>query len=355
MSSFRAAILCGGGGTRLWPLSSEAAPKQFHALTGAKSLLSETVERAAALPGAGAPFLVTGQRHALLAAEHARLGGAADAVLLLEPSPRNTAPAAAFAALAASADDPATVLALLPSDHHIADSAAFGRAIADARMLAEQGHIVTIGLVPTGPETGFGYIRKGEPLAGGYRVDRFVEKPDARRAEEFVASGDYLWNAGMFVFRADVFLSELARYRPDIDAAMRAAWVGARQTPEGILAALEAWSACPSESIDYAVAEKTDLAAVVPAEMGWSDVGSWSALRDLAGGATANVLRGEAVSIGAEGCYVLSTGRKVAVVGVKDVIVVESGDSILVVHKDAAQDVKQAVEAFRNRPHNSRS
>lgn len=350
MASFRAAVLCGGGGTRLWPLSNEAAPKQFHALTGAKSLLSDTVERAMALPGAASPFLVAGHRHAALAAEHARLGGAPDAVLLLEPVPRNTAPAAALAALAAVADDSETVLALLPSDHHIADAAAFGRAMAAARGLAEKGHIVTIGLVPTGPETGFGYIRKGEPLPGGYRVDRFVEKPDAGLAREFVASGDYLWNAGMFVFRADVFLAELARYRPDIDVAVRAAWAGAEHTPDGILAAAGPWSGCPSESIDYAVAEKTSLAAVVPSDMGWSDVGSWSALRELAGATTErNVMRGDAVSIGAEGCYVLSTGRKVAVVGVKDIIVVESGDSILVVHKDAAQDVKQAAEAFKGR------
>jgi mannose-1-phosphate guanylyltransferase/mannose-6-phosphate isomerase len=350
MFPFRAAILCGGGGTRLWPLSSEALPKQFHALTGSKSLLSETVERAAALPGAKAPFLVTGLAHAAAAAAHAARGGVPGAELLLEPVARNTAPAAAFAALAASADDPRTVLALLPSDHHVTDAAAFGRALAEARTLAESGHIVTIGIVPTRPETGFGYIRRGEPLGAGFKVDRFVEKPDAGRAEEFFASGAYLWNAGMFVFRADILLEELTAYRPDIAAAVREAWNHATRTEHGLLAGEADWAACPSESIDVAVAEKTARAAVVPAEMGWSDVGSWASLREIAGrDAAGNTLRGDAISIGADGCYVLSTGRKIAVIGVKDVIVVESGDAILVVHKDATQSVKQAAEAFRSR------
>jgi mannose-1-phosphate guanylyltransferase/mannose-6-phosphate isomerase len=350
MSSFRAAILCGGGGTRLWPLSNEIRPKQFHALTGSLSLLSETVARAVALPGALPPFLVTGQAHAAAAAEHAVAGGAPSARLLLEPAARNTAPAVALAALAASEEDPHTVLALLPSDHHIGDEAAFRAAMADARMLAEAGHVVTVGIVPRGPETGYGYIRKGQSLGAGFKVECFVEKPDAARAAAFVASGDYLWNAGIVVFRADVLLDELRRHRPDIDTAVRKAWAEATSTAQGLLAGEAAWAGCPSESIDYAIAEKTDRAVVVPADMGWSDVGSWPSLHELGDkDESGNVLRGEALSIGAEGCYVLSTGRKVALVGVKDIIVVESGDAILIVHKDAAQNVKLAAEGFRSR------
>jgi len=348
MPSLRAAILCGGAGTRLWPLSRDQSPKQFHPLVGERSLLSETVARAAKIPGATAPLILTGAAFAKAAAEHARLGGVADARIILEPAPRNTAPAAALAALAAADGDPQAIVVLLPSDHHVADTEAFLRAVGQARALAEGGAIVTLGIVPDGPHTGYGYIKCGAPLEGGFVVERFVEKPDEARARVFFDEGGYFWNAGIFVFRADVYLAELQAYRPDIADAARRAWTKARESSAGVLADPDEWARCPSDSIDYAVAEKTDRAAVVPADIGWSDVGSWSSLSDLAQrDADGNALIGDARSIGSEGCYVRSTSRHIAVVGASDLIVVETADAILIVHKDATQDVKKAAEFFR--------
>ena len=348
MPALRAAILCGGAGTRLWPLSRDHSPKQFHPLVGEKSLLSETVARALDVPDAGEPLIITGQAFAAEARQHATAGGAPGATIILEPRPRNTAAAAALAAHAAAADDPASVVALLPSDHHISDGPAFLRAIQTARGLAEGGAIVTLGIIPDSPHTGYGYIKRGEPMGAGYQVASFVEKPDAETAQRFFADDSYYWNAGIFLFRADVFLSELKRYRPDIADAAETAWKTARHGADGILAGEAAWNACPSDSIDYAVAEKTDRAAVVPADMGWNDVGSWSSLMELAShDDSGNAVFGDARMIGAAGCYVRSTTRHISVIGASDLIVVETADAILIVHKDATQQVKQAAEAFK--------
>lgn len=347
MAKLRAAILCGGAGTRLWPLSREHAPKQFHPLVGDRSLLTETVARALELPNSGIPIVLTAEGLAAAARDHAVRAGAQDPRILLEPSPRNTAPAAAMAALAALADDADAIVALLPSDHHIADRGAFKNAIGEAVVLAEQDAIVTLGIVPTGANTGYGYIQRGAAMGAGYAVARFVEKPDADAATRFVVSGEYYWNAGIYVFRAATLMEELRAHRPEIAAAAETAWRTGTELPSGRLAGVEAWSACPSESIDYAVAEHTRRAAVVPASIGWSDVGSWSSLMDLAPrDDRGNSLFGAVWTIDSNGCYVRSTSRSVAVIGAQDIIVIETPDAVLIVHKDATQQVKQAAARF---------
>ncbi len=347
MPAVRAAILCGGAGTRLWPVSRDSAPKQFHPLVGDRSLLSATVARALELPHDRPPLIVTSAAFAAEARAHAAAGGAPDAVLLLEPSPRNTAPAAALAAHAALADDPDAIVALLASDHHIADGAAFTRVIGEAATLAADGRIATLGIVPTSPHTGYGYIHAGPARGAGFDVDRFVEKPNFETAVRFVTEGGYFWNAGIFVFRARDFLNELKAHRPDIAAAAEAAWMTRRESARGIVAGEDAWRACPADSIDYAVAERTSHAVVVPASIGWSDVGSWSTLMELAPrDAEGNALIGSARALESRGCYVRASSRNVVVIGADDMIVVETPDAVLVVHKDKTQSVKQASALF---------
>lgn len=350
MPAVRAAILCGGAGTRLWPVSNDAAPKQFHPLIGERSLLSATVARALDLPHDRPPLIVTNAAFAREAREHAAAGGAPDAVLLLEPAPRNTAPAAAFAAHAALADDEDAIIALLASDHHIADGAAFTRVIGEAATLAAEGRFVALGIVPTSPNTGYGYVRAGAPRGAGFDVAQFVEKPDLATAIGFLTAGGYFWNAGIFVFRARDFLTELQTHRPDIAAAAQAAWETSRVLPEGRIADAAAWNACPSDSIDYAVAERTTKAAMVPASIGWSDVGSWATLMELAPrDAAGNALIGTARALESTDCYVRASSRNVVVIGADHMIVVETPDAVLVVHKDKTQAVKQAQALFASK------
>lgn len=347
MQGFRAAILCGGAGTRLWPVSSSAAPKQFHPLVSDQSLLTATTARALELPHKYPPLVITGEAFAAEARAHAAAGGASDAVLLLEPAPRNTAPAAAFAAHAALADDQDAIVGLFPSDHHIADGPGFARVIEDAVALAKQGRFVALAIAPDGPNTGYGYIRAGAPRGPGFDVARFVEKPDHETAVSFLAEGGYFWNAGIFVFRARDFLDELALYRPDIAASAAEAYATSVETASGRVAGTAAWHATASESIDYAVAEHTRLAAMVSASIGWSDVGSWATLRELAlQDAAENALIGEVQALDSRGCYIRATSRKVAVIGAEDMIVIETPDAVLVVHKDKAQSVKNAQALF---------
>lgn len=350
MPAVRAAILCGGAGTRLWPVSNDAAPKQFHPLIGERSLLSATVARALDLPHDRPPLIVTNAAFAREAREHASAGGAPDAVLLLEPAPRNTAPAAAFAAHAALADDEDAIIALLASDHHIADGAEFTRVIGEAATLAAEGRFVALGIVPTSPNTGYGYVRAGAPRGAGFDVAQFVEKPDLATAIGFLTAGGYFWNAGIFVFRARDFLTELQTHRPDIAAAAQAAWETSRVLPEGRIADAAAWNACPSDSIDYAVAERTTKAAMVPASIGWSDVGSWATLMELAPrDAAGNALIGTARALESTDCYVRASSRNVVVIGADHMIVVETPDAVLVVHKDKTQAVKQAQALFASK------
>jgi mannose-1-phosphate guanylyltransferase/mannose-6-phosphate isomerase len=344
-------ILCGGSGTRLWPLSRTLLPKQFLPLLGPRTMLQETALRLAGLSGASPPVLVSHSEQRFLASEQMREVRMPPAMHLIEPESRNTAPAIAAAAFCIVASDPDALLLVLPSDHAIGDLPSFHKAIGRAAELAARGRLVTFGIVPTAPATGYGYIQRGSPepdIVDAYTVARFVEKPDSARASEFVRDGSYYWNSGMFTFSARRYLEELRQLRPDIFDAVEQACQRAVRDLDFIRLDAEAFAGSPSESIDYAVMEKTTHAAVVAADFGWSDVGSWSALWELEPKDThGNAVRGDVYLDGTSGCYVRAEERLVAVVGARDLVVVETDDAVLVAHKDHAQDVKQAVEHFK--------
>lgn len=329
-------ILCGGSGTRLWPRSRAAMPKPFLPLVGDSTLFEATLARCAPQAGFAAPVVVTGAAH--LAHVEAQLGNAAGAQVIVEPSARNTAAAIALAALRLPDD---AVMLVCPSDHHIADTPAFQAAASAAAALAKDGWLVSFGIEAKSPETGFGYLQRGEAVGTlGFRVARFVEKPDLARAQAFLADGGYAWNGGIFAFRAGTFLAELARYRPQIAAQARAAVAGGRAEGCRFHPAADAFAAIVSESVDYAVMENTALAAMVPADMGWSDIGSWDALHaarphDAAG----NSLRGAAELVDCQGVLVESDGPRVSAIGLSDVIIVVDGDEVLVTTRDGAQKV----------------
>lgn len=333
-------ILSGGGGTRLWPLSTPEKPKQFLALTSEHTMFQLTVARAFDRAIFVAPLIVTGAAHAALAEEQLDAIGVVDASLILEPCARNTAPAIALAALAV--DDPAAVLLVMPSDHVIDDTAAFDAATMAALPLVEAGWMATYGIAPTGPETGYGYIRMGAELAAGVRaVERFVEKPDREAAEAMLAEGNHGWNGGIFLFRADTYLAALATHAPDILAAAQKAMTGAERAGNRILPDAEAFVGCPADSIDYAVMEKAERVAVVPVDMGWSDIGSWDALYDLAAkDAANNALSGPIRIDAATGNLIHADGIRVSVHGVNDVIIVANGKEVLVLPRGASQRVR---------------
>lgn len=334
MTSITPVILCGGSGTRLWPRSRATKPKPFLPLIGEHTLFQSTLARCADRTRFAAPIVVTGTGH--LAHVEAQVGDPETRVIV-EPMPRNTAAAIALAALRL---EPDAILLVCPSDHHIADPAAFAAAAAAAADLAAAGYLVSFGIEPTAPETGFGYLQRGEAIAGsaGFAVSRFVEKPDAARAAQFLASGDYAWNGGIFAFTAGKFLAELGTHRPAIlDATKRAVELGrasgARFHPDA-----DAFASIQSESVDYAVMENTDRAAMVPVAMGWSDIGNWQALhaarsRDAAG----NSVVGAAELVGCSNVLVDSDGPRVSVIGLTDVIVVIDGDEVLVTSAAGAQ------------------
>ena len=346
--SFVPVILSGGSGSRLWPTSRKLLPKQFLPLLSEHSMLQETALRVREVPGCESPIVVSNDEHRFLVAEHLRQAGVRPSVQILEPVGRNTAPAIAAAAFAAVRGDPAAMLCVLPSDHLIRDQAAFARSVQQALALAGEGRLVTFGMQPTEPTTGYGYIERGAAIGGSenaFLVKRFVEKPDAETARGFLASGAFYWNSGMFVFSAARYLAELQQFRPDIHAAVEKAIAGAVVDMDFLRLGLAEFSACPSESVDYAVMEKTENAAVLAADLGWSDVGSWSSLweagaRDGAG----NVVNGDVYLSEASNCYVRAEGRLVCVLGVDNVVVVETDDAILVANRDRAQEVKQVVE-----------
>jgi len=339
-------ILSGGSGTRLWPLSRELFPKQLINLQGGdETLLQATLTRTEGLPGRLPPAIVCNENHRFLVAEQIRALGVAGAKIILEPCARNTAPAIALAALSAN---PNALLLVLPADHVIQDKAAFQTAVAIAIAVAERGKLVTFGVVPSAPETGYGYIRCGKSLGQAFHIDRFIEKPDRNTAEGFLKSGGYLWNSGMFLFKASRYLEELAKHAPAMLEAARAAVSTAKSDLDFLRVDAAAFAKCPSDSIDYAVMEKTDSAAVVPLDAGWSDVGSWSSLHDaLDRDASGNALRGDVLSIDTEGSFVLAESRLVATVGLKDHVVVETKDAVLVAPKDRVQDVKKLVEKIK--------
>ncbi|WP_164270747.1 mannose-1-phosphate guanylyltransferase/mannose-6-phosphate isomerase [Stenotrophomonas sp. B1-1] len=334
-------ILSGGSGTRLWPLSREAYPKQFLPLVGDDTMLQATWKRVASIAGA-APIVVANQEHRFMAAEQLRECKVLPQALILEPVGRNTAPAIAIAALQALAGGNDALLLVLPSDHVVRNEAAFHAAVKEAAIAAEAGKLVTFGIVPTAPETGYGYI-KAAAGEGVRAVDRFVEKPDLATAEQYVASGEYFWNSGMFLFKASRYLKELEALQPAILAACRQALDKAARDNDFIRLDADAFAASPNDSIDYAVMEKTADAAVVPLDAEWNDVGSWSALWEVSDkDADGNACHGDVIALDCKDSYAYGN-RLIAMVGLQDVVVVETDDAVFVGHKDRVQDVKEIV------------
>lgn len=338
-------ILSGGSGTRLWPLSREHYPKQLLCLIGNETLLQQTVTRLDGLEGIAAPLFVCNEEHRFLVAEQVRQLNGSAARIILEPAGRNTAPALTLAALALKQQDPDALMLAMPADHVIQDREAFQHAVCAGAAVAEQGKLVTFGIVPTAPETGYGYIKKGR----GSAVERFVEKPDAPTAQQYLSSGDYFWNSGMFLMQVSAWLEELARHRPEILKACEAAFAQGSQDGDFYRVDKKAFLACPSDSIDYAVMEKTDRAAIVPLDAGWSDIGAWSALWAMAEqDPQGNVTEGDVYMHATQNALVIAKHRLVAAVGLDDIMVIETPDAVLVAHRDHAQSVREIVNRLRD-------
>ena len=330
-------ILCGGSGTRLWPRSRKARPKPFLPLLGERSLFQQTCDRFSQAPGFAAPIIVAGEAHRALIEQ--QLGEDSQARIVVEPAARNTAPAIALAAHLLESDD---IMLVCPSDHHIANTDHFRDAAQAAARLASQGWLVSLGIAPGRPETGYGYLKRGEALETGFRTERFVEKPDIEQAEAYLADGGYLWNAGIFAFSAGFFLEELALHRPDMAALVAASANGAPSAGRAIHPQAEAFAQIAGESVDYAVMEATDRAALVDADIGWSDIGNWQALREAradSADANGNMAHGTADLIDCANVMVESDGPRVSVVGLDNIIVVVDGDEVLVTSASGAQHV----------------
>lgn len=343
-------VLCGGTGSRLWPLSREGFPKQFWPLLSQQTMLQETANRAIG-PAFASPLVIANQDHRFLVAEQLREARIENPHIVLEPMARNSAPAIAAAALLAHEENTQSVLWLMPADAAIADTAAMHAALDKAAAAARAGRIVTFGMKPTAPETGYGYIEAGAPLEGLEGVSavaRFVEKPDAATAARFLAGGTHLWNSGMFVATAATLLAELERLAPELLAAVRSAVEGATRDLDFIRLDPPAFARAPDISIDYAVMEKTSHAAVVPADLGWSDVGSWAALWEVSPkDAEGNATHGPVELYKARNCYVRTDGILTGVVGLEDAVVVVTDDAVLAMHRDHAQDVKKLLEQLK--------
>ncbi|WP_125076467.1 mannose-1-phosphate guanylyltransferase/mannose-6-phosphate isomerase [Pseudoxanthomonas sp. SGT-18] len=340
-------ILSGGSGTRLWPLSREAYPKQFLPLVGEASLLQATWQRIAPL-ASGPALVVANGEHRFMVAEQLRQAGCKPGAILLEPVARNTAPAIAVAALHATTSGEDPLLLVLPSDHVIQDEAAFRDAVRVAADAAEAGRLVTFGIVPTGAETGYGYI-KAAPGDGVRPVEQFVEKPDLETARTYVAKGTYYWNSGMFLFKASRYLAELERLNPAMLRACRGALEGASHDEDFIRLEKTAFGECPSDSIDYAVMEKTSAAAVLPLDVGWNDVGSWAALWSVAEqDGDGNAHHGDVIALDCRNTLAWGDGRLVAMLGLEDIVVVDTDDTVLVAHRDRVQEVKEIVARLKN-------
>lgn len=330
-------ILCGGSGTRLWPRSRKHLPKPFLPLLGERSLFQQTCDRFSDGEGFVAPIIVAGEAHRALI--EAQLGGEGAARIIVEPAARNTAPAIALAAHALEPDD---IMLVCPSDHHIAKPDAFRKAARAAASLAGEGWLVSLGITPDRPETGYGYLKRGEALGEGYRTAQFVEKPDLERAQEYLSEGGYLWNAGIFAFSAGRYLDELASHRPDMAKLVSEAADLSTREKQVIHPAADPFSQVTGESIDYAVMEETDRAALVDADIGWSDIGNWQALREArgaSGDASGNITSGEVDLIDCANVMAETDGPRISIVGLQDVVVVVDGDEVLVTSADGAQHV----------------
>ncbi len=369
-------ILSGGAGTRLWPLSREEYPKQLLPLNSELTMLQETAARLTGLTDIATQMVVCNEAHRFLVAEQMRQQDNGGGAIILEPCGRNTAPAVAIAALQAIADGTDPVLLVLPADHLIKQVELFQQAVGEGLALAEAGKLVTFGIVPDKPETGYGYIRAGKPLEcnshsslvpghlfetkdqgqgtkdaplnAAYTVAQFVEKPDLATAQSYLESGDYYWNSGMFMFKASRFLSELESFNPQMLAACRAAHAAVQADLDFLRLDAELFAACPSDSIDYAVMEKTSDAAVIPLDAGWNDIGSWSALWEVAEqNADGNVFKGDVLTEDVQNSYLYAGSRMIAGVGIDNLVVVETADAVLVAHRDRVQDVKQIVSQLK--------
>ncbi|MDD1782446.1 mannose-1-phosphate guanylyltransferase/mannose-6-phosphate isomerase [Enterovibrio sp. ZSDZ35] len=353
MSSILPVIMAGGSGSRLWPMSRNHYPKPFLSLNSKNSMLLETLYRLNDIEHLPAS-IICNEEHRFLVAEQLRSGNLPFSNIILEPFGRNTAPAIALSALSALKENSDPILLVLAADHLIKDVDTFSASVQSAKSLAELGQLVTFGIVPTAPETGYGYIHRGSPVEGfrdeleAYVVDSFVEKPNLETAQSYLATGNYYWNSGMFMFKASRYLEELKKYRPDILSSVEKALSTASNDLYFTRIGEKAFHDCPDDSVDYAVMEKTDSAVVVPMSAGWSDIGAWSSLWEVSDkDADQNVVRGDVIAEKSKRCYINAPERLVAAVGLEDLIIVDTKDSILVAHRDSVQDVKSVVNKLK--------
>ncbi|MFT6330198.1 MAG: mannose-1-phosphate guanylyltransferase [Bermanella sp.] len=350
-TKFQAVVMAGGSGSRLWPSSRGLFPKQFLSIAGEETMLQATLSRVSGILDCSTS-VICNEEHRFIVAQQSQESKHHLTSIILEPAGRNTAPAvalAAFEAMESAGGQSAPLLLVMAADHVIEDVAAFHKAVSVAKLQAESGKIVTFGIVPESAHTGYGYIQRGvESGDGAYAVSRFVEKPDSDTAQSYLDDGGYYWNSGMFLFAADVYLNELKAFRPDIYSACEKAYLGKTRDVDFLRVDAEAFSACPDESIDYAVMEKTDKAVVVPLSAGWSDVGAWSSLWEIGDqDGQGNVSSGDVLSHNTSNSYIRAEHRLVATVGLDNIVVVETNDAVLVAAKDKVQDVKKIVELLK--------
>ncbi|EHY1013760.1 TPA: mannose-1-phosphate guanylyltransferase/mannose-6-phosphate isomerase [Vibrio vulnificus] len=340
-------IMAGGSGTRLWPLSRDNYPKQFLKLHGENTMLQETILRLNGLEHSPA-MLICNEEHRFIAAEQVRQIGVAHSGIFLEPVGRNTAPAIALAAFKAVENNQDALLLVLAADHVIENQAAFQESVNNAKLLAEQGKLVTFGIVGNTPETAYGYIKRGKEVEHGFVVDSFVEKPDLQTAQEYIASGNYFWNSGMFLFKASRYLEELKAYRPDIYEACEKAVQVQNNDMDFVRVDKDAFEVCPDESVDYAVMEHTQDAVVVPMNANWNDVGGFAALWEVSDqDENGNAFVGDVKSVDTKNTLVFAKDKLVTTVGVEDLVIVNTKDAVLVAHKDESQKVKEIVSQLK--------